>query len=445
MRAKNIVGQSLEWKPPTSITRDEIVNASQSVLGKADIPIIKTEEVFRIESLGLEWDIGLMVYAPTNVALIPKSPDGRKVGFFLLHGGESDHRYMEPLARILAGKYGFKVTSMTYPGRLYLPDPTRNWPGDTIGPDGTVRTPIWRDGEFVTRDQIEIILDTSMRARYGTRTNARARPGTPFYERMAAWPVAFEDAMKDICARHLPPDSFAIHVHGHSTGGPFVHMLTQRVSNIVGVVGIENSPFSYIYQKIIGIEWRGPFNDLYIRTWRDIARYRGAEALHQEGVEVLMRLPWLMEDVFENWEKSKASPNFKAEYIVHYACIPALEESARVAARRRKLNEADTAALIDRYVGYTRELSGPGVKSVPPILLGITKYSRDHRPEIYRNVVLPAFASMKPAPNVNLVQFEAGNHHYERPEPDLPMGLVPAVTKLWDEAIQAGYYSPSPG
>jgi len=126
-----------------------------------------------------------------------------------------------------------------------------------------------------------------------------AKPGTRFYDRMAAWPVAFEEGMKQACARHLPPDEYSIYVHGHSTGGPFAHMLTQRVENIVGVVGMENSPFAYIYQKMIGIEWPGPFNDLLIRTWRDVARYAGAEIYHKEGGESLMRLPWIMETVHD--------------------------------------------------------------------------------------------------------------------------------------------------
>jgi hypothetical protein len=359
------------WEPPDSLPRERIVALSQSILSRPDLPISEREEIFRIDSLGLEWDIGLMLYQPQDERRIPKDADGRKIGFFLLHGGAADHRSMAPLARLLAGKYGYKVASMTYPGRLYLNDPSRDWPGDTIAPDGGVRTPIWRGGEQVAPDEIEIVRDDSMRHRYGTRTLARARPGTRFYERMAAWPVAFERAMKEICRNHLPPDEFVIYVHGHSTGGPFVHLLTQRVANIAGVVGIENSPFGFIYQRMIGIEWSGPFNDLLIRTWRDIARYAGAEALHQEGEKALMRLPWLMEELLERWDRSKTRPNFKAEYILHYGSVTALTESAHVAARRLQLSDSDTADLVARYVGYARELTGPGVKPVPPILLGI--------------------------------------------------------------------------
>src|SRR5262249_34852407 len=157
---------------------------------------------------------------------------------------------------------------MTYPGRLNLENPSRDWPGDTIDSDGRVRTPIWLRGEKIEPDQMDVVHDVSLRDRYGTRINARAKPGTLFFDRMASWPVGFEEAMKEACRRHLPVDSYAIFVHGHSTGGPFVHMLCQRVANVAGIVGMENSPFGYIYQKMLNIEWPGPFNDLLIRTWR---------------------------------------------------------------------------------------------------------------------------------------------------------------------------------
>ncbi len=430
-----------DWEPPALISREAIVAASQDVLARPTRTILEREDIFRIEELGLAWDIGYMTYEPASAPDVSVGPDGRKVGFFLLHGGSSDFRFMAPLARLLARTFGYKVTSMTYPGRLNFDDPSRDWPGDTIGQDGAIRMPKWLRGETIGPDQVEVVTDTTLRARYGTRTNARAKPGTLFYDRMAAWPAAFETAMKEICRREFPLD-YAIHVHGHSTGGPFVHMLSQRVENIVGVVGIENSPFGAIYKKMIGVEWAGPFNDLLIRTWRDIARYAGAEAFHQEGATALMRLPWLMEEVMERWARSKSKPNIKAEYPLHYGSIPALTEAANAAARRLRLNDGETDALIERFAGYVRELSGPGAKPAPPILLGVAKFSRDHRPEIYESVVLPGFAEMKPAPKVRLVRFDAGTHDYERPEPDLPMGLVPAVVKLWSEAIEGGYTTP---
>src|SRR5262249_22998441 len=156
---------------------------------------------------------------------------------------------------------------------------------------------------------------------------------TRFYYRMAAWPIAFEEGMKEACKRQFPADEFSIYVHGHSTGGPYVSMLSQRVQNIAGAIAIENSAFGYINEKkhqwggqvgrIEGYEpiaqkttdtWKDPFNDLYIRTWRDIARYRGSEALGTEGPAALMRLPWLMEEILAEWDVEKKRPQFKAEY-----------------------------------------------------------------------------------------------------------------------------------
>jgi hypothetical protein len=381
-----------------------------------------------------------MVYQPKDQSRIPTGADGRRIGMFLLHGGSGDYRSMVPLARLLCGKFGYRIASMTYPGRLYLPDPSRRWPGDTVSADGRLRTPIWLQSETVDPGEYEVVRDTSLRARYGTRLVARAREGSRFWDRMAAWPAAFETAMKTICRTHLPEDTFSIYVHGHSTGGPFVHMLTQRVANIAGVVGIENSPFAYIYQAMLGFEWTGPFNDLTIRTWRDIARYKGAEVLSQEGPSGLMRLPWVMEDVFDEWDKVKDRPQFKAEYPIHYANAPALTAAARAVARRLKMNGAETEALVARYLGYCRELTGDGIKPVPPILLSICKHSRDHTERAYREVVVPMLRRINPAPRVEVVRLGTGTHAYQKPEDGLPQGLVPPIADLWNEAIMRGYY-----
>jgi hypothetical protein len=150
-----------------------------------------------------------------------------------------------------------------------------------------------------------------------------------------------------------------------------------------------------------------------------------------------------MEDIFEEWEKSKSQPNFKAEYIMHYACSRELTAAAHAASRRLKLSDAAAAELVNKYIGYTREIVGPKAKPVPPVLLSIAKFSRDHRPEVYEDIVLPSFAKMNPAPPVTLVHFEAGTHHYEHPEPDLPIGLVPSITTLWHDAISSGYFASS--
>ena len=138
----------------------------------------QTEDIFRIHALGLDWDMGVTVYEPADPAQIARGADGKKIGIFLLHGGSGDYKSMEPMAKLFAEKFGCKAVAMTFPGRLYLDDPSRDWPGDTIHADGTVRTPIWLTGEHITPDQYEVVRDTSMRMRYGTRTVARAKPGT---------------------------------------------------------------------------------------------------------------------------------------------------------------------------------------------------------------------------------------------------------------------------
>jgi hypothetical protein len=428
------------WEPPDELSRDALVIKSDAMLGRPDLEIDETETIERIEALGLEWDVGAMVYAPRDPANCAIGCDGRRIGMFVLHGGSGDYQSMVRLCRLLAGKLGCTVVSMTYPGRLYLNDPSRNWPGDTIGADGQVRTPIWLRGEEITPDQYELIKDTSLRGRYGTRLLARARPGTIFYDRMASWPAAFEDAMKHFCRELLPGGRYSIYVHGHSTGGPFVHMLTQRVDNIVGVVGIENSPFANIYRAMIGYEWPGPFNDLAIRTWRDLARYKGAEVRSLEGEEGLMRLPWVMEEVFEAWDEVKDRPQFKAEYPMHYASKPGLTAAAQASAARLGLDDAGTDALVARYLGFCHELTGRDVKPVPPILLSICKHSRDHTAEAYAKSVVPMFAKIHPAPKVRVVKLGTGTHYYERAEEGLPMGLVAPVAELWFEAIMEGYY-----
>jgi len=105
------------------------------------------------------------------------------------------------------------------------------------------------------------------------------------------------------------------------------------------------------------------------------------------------------------------------------------------------MSTQETQALIELYVGYSRELRGLGVKPVPPVIFGMALASADHTPEKYKQVTLPMFAAMDPPPKVRLVEFKAGAHGYSSPEPDLPMGTFPAVAKLWYDAIMNGYYA----
>ncbi len=444
---------------PATVSREQTLRDSEAVLAMPDIPVSVEEDIVRIEALGMEWDLGMMVYQPRDEARIPCGADGRKVGIFLLHGGSGDYKTMERVALLAAGKFGFKVLSGTFPGRFCFPEPSRDWPDDTIHGDGSVRTPIWKRGELIARDEYDVARDLSMRPRYGARTVARAKPETNFYYRMAAWPVAFEEGMKEAMRRHLPEGAYSIYGEGHSTGGPFVSMLSQRVPNFAGVVATEHTPFGYVgalrdnwsgsLGKVPGFERvstddavrSDPFNELYIRTWRDLARYAGPEALGQQGPVALMQLPMLMEEVLDDWDRSRSRPQFKAEYVITHDIAASLTEAAKVSARRLGMNGAETEALVKRYRGYPRELSGPDAPPLPPFLFIITKDSRDHSPEVYKEVVLPSFAAMRPAPKTHLTHFAAGVHSFWKAEEGLPQGVAPVAVKLWSDAITGGYFA----
>lgn len=446
------------WHPPEVVSREEIIAASAEIQARSDIPFSETEDVIRYSALGLDWDFGVMVYEPKDAAKIPSGADGRQIGIFLVHGGFRDWRSMERLSRLLAGKFGYKVVSMTCPGRLYLHDPSRNWPGDTVNADGTVRTPIWLREEVITPDQYVVVRDQSQRAIYGTRTFAAAKPDTPFHARMSGWPLALEEGITESLARHLPGPRFSIYAHGHSAGGPISCLACQRVPNIVGVLALENSPFGYInkqkhvwsgghgkvmdYKKVSTDykERTDAFNHLWIGTWRDRAWAMGPRYLGEEGPNALMRLPWVMEEVLEFWKQTAYFPNFKIEYLIGNAINDSLAEAARAAAKRLNLNRDETEALIERYIGYTAELRGPEVKRVPPFLFSVSRNSFTHNLGAYKEVIVPMFKEMDPAPRTGLIHFDAGAHSYMNPVPDLPLGLGPAVAKTWHGAITEGFF-----
>jgi hypothetical protein len=422
------------WEPPPVVSREEVLKLDHEVAAMPDIPVNIREDIFRIHALEMAWDIGVVVYEPSDPLKIPSGPNGNRIGVFLIHGGVSDYKSVDCIARPLAEKFGIKVASMTFPGRFYLPDRSRDWPGDVERSDGSARTPLWTNDTEITRDQYEIIQDSSKRESYGTLISLSAREGTEFYHRMAAWPVAFEEAIKETARRHFPPDEFSIYIHGHSTGGPFAMMATQRIANIAGVVGYGTSPFGYMYPQVSGDSWEFPFNQLRLRTWRDTARY-----LYEGMKDKNIGLPMLIELTFELWEKSKRRPNFKAEDFVHKNSLKALEAAARSAATRLKLSLRDTDSLVQRYLGYTRELSGPGVKPVPPFL-SLHGINDDTVTLARCDKSLSLFAKLNPAPKVRCVSIGAGVHTWSYTEAELPQGIATPVAKLWHDAIMNGFY-----
>ena len=443
---------------PRRVSRQSAVKISRALLGKAKRPIACKEDIFRIKTLCLDWDIGVMVYEPAS-GRVTRGADGKKAGFFLLHGGNGDFKSVEPLALLLAERFGYRVVSMTFPGRLYFPHRSRDWPGDTISADGTARMPIWRRGEVITPDQYRLVHETSLRDRYGTRTLARAKRGTMYYHRMAAWPAAFEDGMLAACRRHFPEGEYSVYAHGHSTGGAFTAILSQRLPNMAGQTEVETAPIGEINRlkhawsgslgKIKGFDkgavgkdgLEDPFTDLYLRTWRDRARYAGPEALGKEGPQALMRLPALMEDVLESWQTERLRPQFKAEFLITHNIRGSLTKAAQAAARRLKLSKAESAALVERFLDYGRYLRGPNARPVPPVLFVNSCYSRDNSEEVFDEVVLPQLAALDPRPKTRMVIVDASSHLYTEPDgANLPLGMAPVAAQLFDTAVRGGFF-----
>ena len=111
-----------EW---IQITRPELVETSNKVLAKPDIPLRAEESIIRIRALELDWDIAAIVYEPVDASKITTGADGKKIGILVLHGGSGDHMSKDRFSRFLTSKFGFKVVNMSYPGRLNLHDPSQ--------------------------------------------------------------------------------------------------------------------------------------------------------------------------------------------------------------------------------------------------------------------------------------------------------------------------------
>lgn len=425
---------SSPWQPRDIISYEEVLQLHQQVTALPDIPISVREDLFRIGALEMDWDIGTVIYEPEDSRQVPIGPDGKKVGVFLLHGGVSDFKSVERIGQTLAKKFAIKVASMTFPGRFYFLDASRDWPGEVESNGGPARTPLWSKESRITPDQYTIVKDLSKREDYGTLISLAAKEGTEFYHRMAAWPVAFEAAVKETARRQFPDGAFSIYIHGHSTGGPFAMMASQRVPNIAGLIGYGSSPFGWMYPLISGDDWEFPFNQLRLRTWRDTARYM-YEGLKDQD----LGLPLLIELTFERWESAKKRPNFKAEDFIHKNSTRALEAAAGAAAGRLRLSHQDTAALIQRYLGYTRELAGPGVKPVPNFL-SIHGINDDTVTLKRCEKSLPLFAKLDPAPRVHSISLGAGVHSWGWSDDKLPQGIVTPVAKLWHDAILNGFF-----
>ena len=207
--------------------------------------------------------------------------------------------------------------------------------------------------------------DPSKRNRYGTRTLAKAKAGNYFlvsHGRLArgvrrrhdrSLPAPFP-GKRIFRLRPGPLHRRAVHLHAVAAHPQHGRRLRHRAFALrlsllrPRSVGRRLGKISG-YEKVEkqGKPRTDPFDELYIRTWRDLARYHGPESLGQEGPTALMRLPAIMEDILDAWDKAKNRPQFKAEYLVTHAITGSLAEGARVSAARLKMNKEETEALVN--------------------------------------------------------------------------------------------------
>ena len=56
------------FSAPDRYTRDQILDLSRAILGSDELPLKVSEDIFRIESVGLEWDLGVKIFEPVDPA-----------------------------------------------------------------------------------------------------------------------------------------------------------------------------------------------------------------------------------------------------------------------------------------------------------------------------------------------------------------------------------------
>ena len=52
------------WEPPAMVSFDDVLKINDEVTAKQSSPIAITEDIFRIQELGMDWDIGVVRYEP---------------------------------------------------------------------------------------------------------------------------------------------------------------------------------------------------------------------------------------------------------------------------------------------------------------------------------------------------------------------------------------------
>lgn len=50
------------WNPPDFVSRNEIVRVSEAVLGRPDFPFKTSEDIYRIHTADMDWDMAAVIY-----------------------------------------------------------------------------------------------------------------------------------------------------------------------------------------------------------------------------------------------------------------------------------------------------------------------------------------------------------------------------------------------
>jgi len=161
---------------------------------------------------------------------------------------------------------------MTFPGRLYLLDPSRDWPGDTLNPDGTARTPLWTKETHITPDQYEVVKDVSKRKKYGTFISLAAKEEPNFITEWLPARRFRRGNERNLSASSVRRPAFDLRPWPFNRR-PYGDDRNTTIPNIMGVLGYGSNLLANMVHQTTGDTWDFPFNYLRLRTWRDTARY----------------------------------------------------------------------------------------------------------------------------------------------------------------------------
>src|SRR5262249_11317915 len=78
MKAEN----NKSWQPPEFVSREQCIRDTEEVLAMPDIPIKQTEDIFRINVLGLDWDLGMVCTSRRTRSEFQSEPTAKKPASF---------------------------------------------------------------------------------------------------------------------------------------------------------------------------------------------------------------------------------------------------------------------------------------------------------------------------------------------------------------------------